>query len=343
VLVGGGKMNKLLVVCGSTAAGKTALAVKLAKKFNGELVNADSRQVYRGMDIGTGKDLPASSKFKIQNSKLGIKRKEYQIGYYLISGVPIWLVDVVEPDYRFSVADYIKVAVPVIKDIWQRNKLPILVGGTGFYLRSLLGGIETVGVAPDWSLRNKLEKLTVTELQEKLKRANISRFNRMNQSDRHNPRRLIRAIEVADKDKGNLKKIETLDLKKEAIFWVGLKLPFKKLDKKITQRVKKRLASGLEKEIEGLLKKFSFGNSVLGETIGYQEWEKYFFTPQEKRGGVLPEIIDSWQRAERQYARRQMVWFKKNKQINWFVADKKDLFFQVVKKVGKWYIKGNND
>ena len=117
-------MNKLLVVCGPTAIGKTALAIKLAKRFAGELVNADSRQVYRGMDIGTGKDLPASSKFKVQSSKLGIKREEYQVGYYLISGVPIWLLDVVWPDYRFSVADYIRVATPVVRIFGKERNYP---------------------------------------------------------------------------------------------------------------------------------------------------------------------------------------------------------------------------
>ncbi len=332
-------MKKILVVCGPTATGKTALGLKLAEKFKGELVNADSRQVYRGMDIGTGKEV---DKFSIFNFQFSIGEKK--VGYRCIADIPIWLLDVVWPDYRFSVADYIKVAVPVIKDIWQRNKLPILVGGTGFYLRALLGGIETVGVAPDWDLRRELGKLTVIKLQKKLKKINPDRFNRMNHSDQNNPRRLIRAIEVAsENNKDNPNKIATFSLTKEAVFWLGLKLPLEKLDKKIAQRVEKRLSAGAEREIEELLKKFSFADSVLGETIGYQEWERYFSFSQEERGKILPEIIDNWRRAERQYARRQMVWFKKNKQINWFLADQKDLFFKVAKRIGQWYIKSNND
>ncbi|MGI6278434.1 MAG: tRNA (adenosine(37)-N6)-dimethylallyltransferase [Patescibacteria group bacterium] len=332
-------MKKILVVCGPTATGKTALGLKLAEKFKGELVNADSRQVYRGMDIGTGKEV---DKFSIFNFQFSIGEKK--VGYRRIADIPIWLLDVVWPDYRFSVADYIKVAVPVIKDIWQRNKLPILVGGTGFYLRALLGGIETIGVAPDWDLRRELGKLTVIKLQKKLKKISPDRFNRMNHSDQNNPRRLIRAIEIAsENNKDNPNKIATFSLTKEAVFWLGLKLPLEKLDKKIAQRVEKRLSAGAEKEIEELLKKFSFADSVLGETIGYQEWERYFSSSQEERGEILPEIIDNWRRAERQYARRQMVWFKKNKQINWFLADQKDLFSRVAKKVGQWYIKSNND
>ncbi len=332
-------MKKILVVCGLTATGKTALGLRLAKKFNGELVNADSRQVYRGMDIGTGKEVDKSSIFHLQFS-IGDKK----VGYRCIGGIPIWLLDVVWPDYRFSVADYIEVAVPAIKDIWQRNKLPILVGGTGFYLRSLLGGIETIGVAPDPKLRRKLEKLTLVKLQKRVKKINPNRFNRMNHSDQNNPRRLIRAIEVASKNnKDNPNKIAAFGLTRETVFWLGLKLPLKKLDKKIAQRVEKRLSAGVEKEIEELLKKFSFTDSVLGETIGYQEWQRYFSSSQEGREEILPEIIDNWRRAERQYARRQMVWFKKNKQINWFSADEKDLFFKVAKRVEQWYIKNNND
>ena len=338
-------MNKLLVVCGPTATGKTALAIKLAKRFAGELVNADSRQVYRGMDIGTGKDLPANPKFQILNSEQILNSKfqisNYQIGYYLVSGVPIWLLDVVWPDYRFSVADYIEVATPVIKNIWQRNKLPILVGGTGFYLQGLLEGVGTAGIAPDWSLRNRLEKLTVAQLQKQAERVNPDRFSRMNQSDRHNPRRLIRAIEVGSVGKENSRFIQSrgLGLVKEQVLWLGLTAPFKNLDQKITQRVEKRLGLGLKEEIEKLLKRFDFDNSVLGETIAYRQWREYFQSPLTQRDRVLDDVVSRWKRAERQYARRQITWFKKNKQINWFSVDKNGWLPMVVKKVNKWYIK----
>jgi tRNA dimethylallyltransferase len=341
MLAGEETMNKLLVVCGPTATGKTALAIKLAKRFAGELVNADSRQVYRGMDIGTGKDLPASSKFKVQSSKLGIKREEYQVGYYLISGVPIWLLDVVWPDYRFSVADYIRVATPVVKDIWQRKKLPILVGGTGFYLQGLLEGVGTAGIVPDWSLRNRLEKLTVAQLQEQAGRISPDRFNRMNQSDQHNPRRLIRAVEVASigKENSEFEKVGGLSLLKEQVFWLGLTAPLESLDQKIIQRIEKRLELGLKEEIEKLLKRFDFDNSVLGETIAYRQWREYFQAPLAQRNQILADVVGRWERAERQYARRQITWFKKNKQINWFSVDKIGWLPMVVKEVNQWYIK----
>ena len=157
-------MNRLLVICGPTATGKTALAINLAKNFKGEIVSADSRQVYKGMDIGTGKDLP---KFSIFNFQFSIDKK--QIGYFLLEEVPVWLYDVVEPDYRFNVADYVECASRVIQDIWQRKKLPILVGGTGFYIKALIDGIETLGVPPDWKLREKLSNCQIVKFIERVK------------------------------------------------------------------------------------------------------------------------------------------------------------------------------
>ncbi|NCS99922.1 tRNA (adenosine(37)-N6)-dimethylallyltransferase MiaA, partial [Candidatus Parcubacteria bacterium] len=135
-------MYKLLIICGPTATGKTRLGIELAKKFNGEIVSADSKQVYRGMDVGTGKDLPVSS-------KLQLSAQSFQLGYYEIKRVKVWLLDIVEPDYKFNVADYKKCADAIVEDIWKRKKLPIVVGGTGFYIKAIVDGIETMGVLPD--------------------------------------------------------------------------------------------------------------------------------------------------------------------------------------------------
>ena len=129
--------QKVLIICGPTGVGKTSLGIRLAKKYNGEIVSADSRQVYKGMDIGTGKDL---NQFSIFNFQFSIKDK-YKIGYYEISGIKVWLYDVVDPDYKFNVADYLRCVESVIKDIWKRKKLPILAGGTGFYIKALVDGV----------------------------------------------------------------------------------------------------------------------------------------------------------------------------------------------------------
>ncbi len=189
------KNNQLLIICGPTAIGKTNLAIKLAKALNGELVSADSKQVYKGMDIGTGKDLPKSSKLQFPSSNLRLKN--FQIGYYSLDSIPVWLLDIVNPDYRFSVADYVECAHRVMADIHLRGKLPIMVGGTGFYIKGVVDGIETLGVEPDWDLRQKFNYLGVEELQEKLRKLDPTRLKAMNESDRNNPRRLIRAIEIS--------------------------------------------------------------------------------------------------------------------------------------------------
>ena len=148
-------MARLLIICGPTATGKTALAIEIAQKYHGEIVSADSRQVYEGMDIGTGKDIPKNSKFQISNIKLNEKFNTCNIGFREKEGIPIWLVDVVEPDYQFNVGEYRNLARIVIQDIWNRGKLPIVVGGTGFYIHSIQSNAEFIDIPPDPKLREK--------------------------------------------------------------------------------------------------------------------------------------------------------------------------------------------
>ncbi len=134
--------QKLLVICGLNATGKSDLAVKIAKKFDGEIISADSRQVYKKMDIGTGKDVSGIFINKFSNTN-------FQIGYYEVKGIKIWLLDVVEPDYRFNVADYERCAKVAVEDIRKRGKLPIVCGGTGLYIKATVDGIETSEIKPD--------------------------------------------------------------------------------------------------------------------------------------------------------------------------------------------------
>jgi tRNA dimethylallyltransferase len=337
-------MAKLLIVCGPTATGKTDLALKLAKKFKGELVNADSRQVYRGLNIGTGKDLPSGASFHNCQRRFNLEKSPFGVGYYLLEkDIPIWLLDVVTPDYNFNVADYLRLAVPVIKDIWARGKLPILVGGTGFYLQALIVGVGTAHIPQNKSLRQDLVALSQEQLQTRLLKDDPAKFASMNNSDRHNPRRLIRAIEVADfSDNKETEEIPSLSKAEVDILWLGLKLDLPLLDKRIDQRVKTRLNQGLLTEIEGLLKEgYSFANSVLGETLAYAQWRDYFSTSQDKNS-ELEKAIWAWKKAEKQYARRQMTWFRKNKRLVWFdVSCGKDLSGPIAKKVKKWYINNN--
>src|SRR3989344_3202436 len=144
-------MNKLLIVSGPTSTGKTAIGLELAKKYNGEIVSCDSRHVYKGMDIGTGKDIPKEN-------------------------IPIWLVDVVAPSYSFNLSDFVSLSQIVIRDIWNRKKLPIVVGGTGLYIKSLLVPLNLVNIPRDEVLRQKLEKQKVNELIKILKKENLLKW-----------------------------------------------------------------------------------------------------------------------------------------------------------------------
>ena len=185
-------MKKLLVILGPTATGKTDLALYLAKKFNGELVSCDSRQIYGGLDIGTGK-MPSNSTYEVKRIR---PCRSNDIGYWEIDGIKIWMYDVVSPKKQYSVADYVKDADRVIGEIRAKGKLPIIVGGTGLYLKAIFEGLPNLAIPVDKKLRNRLAKLSKAELQEKLKKVSPEKWESLNQSDRENSRRLIRAIEL---------------------------------------------------------------------------------------------------------------------------------------------------
>ncbi len=277
-------MSKLLIVCGPTATGKTALAVQLAKKFNGELVSADSRQVYRGMDIGTGKD-----REKID--------------------VPIFLYDVVNPDEEFSVNHYMRLANHVIGDIVKRKKLPIVVGGTGLYINALIYPPETMNIPPDKKLRKKLKQASVASLQEMV---GLTILQSMNQSDRQNPRRLMRKIEIARAKKALPKPVQMFDY-----LVIGLTAALPVLYKRIDQRVDERLRQGMEGEVETLVAKYGRDIPAMS-ALGYRSLER-------------------WKLDEHAYARRQLTWFRKVKDIRWFDITEAQWKRKVEALVRAWY------
>ncbi len=309
-------MNKLVVICGPTATGKTTLAIKLAKDFNGEIVSADSRQVYKGMDIGTGKDIE-NGKWKMENGEKG---------HWEIAGIPVWLYDVVEPDQEFSVAQYVELAWKVIEDIWQRGKLPFLVGGTGFYIKSVMEGIENLGISRDEKLRENLEKLTVEQLQKILEKTCPERLREMNHSDQNNPRRLIRAIEIASQYQiSNIKyqKYKAI-IKNFKTLFVGLTVPKKVLYERIDHRVKQMIQAGLENEIKNLLKQGCSWDLPAMSGIGYAQWQPHF----EKKAN-LSEVIQKIKLATHAFARRQLTWFGAQKRIIWFDISARDCYDKV--------------
>jgi len=279
-------MKKLLVVCGPTSTGKTKLALSLAKEFNGTLISADSRQVYKYMDIGTGKG------------------EEKVLGY-----------DLVNPNEEFSVSQYVNFANKEIQNIYKEGKLPILVGGTGLYIKSITDGIETADVPPNEKLREELSKKSVKELFELLEEADSKKAISMNESDRKNPRRLVRAIEIANYDL----KIEISKPDYDILF-IGLTTPLLELKERIEKRVDERIEMGFQKEID-FLKNNGFWEGAPQSTLGYREW---------------PDI-DRWKLEEFKYAKRQMTWFKKNERINWFNITDLKFKSEVENLVRKWY------
>lgn len=284
----------LFILFGQTATGKTAQALRLVDQYQGEIVNFDSRQIYKRLDIITGKDKPTDPKYKI------------------------WLYDIVDPKDIFSSAEYAEIAFNTIKDIIVRGKTPILVGGTGHYLRHILFGTPKIQAKEDWNLRKQLESKTVSELQLLLKEKNSALLESMNNSDRNNPRRLIRRIEIAACGGflPNITKEESLSsrLKDSGALKDNLAityLPFfhattEIVREKIRQRVDARLADGAVQEVENLLKDGYTKDDPGLNAIGYKQIIEYL-----EHKITLNEAKEQWITKEVQYAKRQKTYFNK--------------------------------
>ncbi len=266
-------MKTVIVIVGTTATGKSALAVKIAKKIKGEVISADSRQVYKGLDIGTGKITP----------------KEMR-------GVPHYLLDVASPKKKFTVVEYKKLAEERIQEILEGGKTPIICGGTGFYIDAITKGVVFPEVPPNAKLRKELSNKSAEELFKILENLDKARAKNI---DKHNPVRLVRAIEIA-KALGKVPKIKEVKPKYKFIK-IGLHLPADVLEKKIQKRVKGMFKKGLKKEIAKLKKQ-----GVSAKRL--QEFGFEYFEPTEDK--VISETI--------KYAKRQMTWFKRDKEIKWF-------------------------
>lgn len=324
--------NKTLVILGSTATGKTDLALKLAKKFNGELVSCDSRQVYKGLDIGTGKLPSQMSNLKKQNR------------FWEIDGIKIWLYDVTGPKKQYSVADYIKDARKVIGDIRKRGKLPIIVGGTGFYLKALLEGLPNLAIPLDWQLREELTELPLEDLQKKLQKLSPKKWEKMNNSDRKNPRRLVRALEIVimnPKGEGSFMVGEDSSLvAQNDILKIGLTAPRQILYQRIDERVVSRIDQGMIEEARNLHK------SGLSYKRMRQLGLEYGVLADYLQGNISKqELIRVMQGKIHGYARRQITWFNNpstsSGYIHWFDITDKKFIHKMEDLISKWYDDGN--
>jgi tRNA dimethylallyltransferase len=279
--------KKVVVVLGQTASGKSDRAVRLAIKFDGEVISADSRQVYKRLDIGTGK----------------ITKKEMR-------GVPHYMLSVASPDRQFSVAEYIKQARKIIDDMHKREKLPVVCGGTGFYIDALLGHMRLSSIPPYKALREKLEKKTTEELFDELK---MQAPLRAKMIDARNRRRLIRALEISlaspyssftDIHSGH----PSYDYLK-----IGLVLPDQELKEKISIRLFARIREGMFGEVKNLHKKGLSWKRMDGLGLEYRYISRYL------RGNISKEEMKEKLKTEIwRYAKRQKTWFKKDKKIHWF-------------------------
>lgn len=273
---------KLIVISGPTSSGKTDLSIKLAKKFNGEIVSADSRLVYKGMDIGTAKP------------------KDFK-------GIPHHMIDIINPDDDFNVAIYKEKAVKIIDSIIERGKQPFLVGGTGLYIKSITDNLSFPKIENNKKLRDDLEKKSLEELfliYQKIDEEGSKKI------DIKNKRRLIRAIEVST----TLKESFFKERKEEELYDVvhlGIKISNDKLKERIEKRVNQMIRDGLEKEVKKLYKKYGSEIASL-RTIGYQEWKEYF-----DKKITLKELKEKIVLNTFKFSKRQLTWFKKDKRIKW--------------------------
>jgi len=288
------KKPKIVAIVGPTSSGKTALSLALAQHYTGEIISADSRQVYRDMNIGTGKILPQQ-----------------------MDSIPHYMIDIADPAEQYSVAQYTLEARQHIIDILARNNVPFVVGGTGMYISALLEGITFPEIPPNPKLRAELEQKSTIELFTLLQAKDPRRAETI---DPENPRRLIRALEIVDA-------IGVVpDVQSESpydILWIGLDLPKEELQAKIRYRIQKMIDDGLIQEVEGLLAHGITHERLQELGLEYRHVSWYL----QGKYKDIDEMTDDLATKTNQYAKRQMTWFKRNKNIQWFNSnlDKEDI------------------
>ena len=284
--------GKLLVIIGPTAVGKTKLSIELAKRFNGEIISGDSMQVYKGMDIGTAK----------------IKKQEME-------GVPHYLLDIKEPDEPFSAAEFQKRANTCIEDIQNRGKLPIIVGGTGLYIQSVIYDYHFSEAPSDPLYREKLEKQVKEEgiepVFEHLRSVDPESAKRIHPN---NVRRVIRALEIfhcTGKTMSEQMNQQPTEMKYDTCI-IGLTMDRDQLYKRIDQRVDGMVEEGLFDEVQSFYDR-GLRDCQSIQAIGYKEIYDYF----EDRASI-DEAIDSLKQNSRRYAKRQLTWFRNKMDVIWF-------------------------
>ncbi len=284
--------SKVIVICGPTASGKTGLSIELAKRIGGEIVSADSMQIYKDMNIGTAK----------------VTMEEMQ-------GIKHYLIDFISPEQRYSVADFKKDAENAIAKILENGKVPIVVGGTGLYINSLIYGIEYQDIKIDMNYRNELEKIAQEKgldyLYEKAVEIDSQAMKTISRNDR---KRIMRVLEIY-KQTGKTKTQQDIDSRKNGIKYdykvFAINMDREKLYERINLRVDKMLEQGLIDEVKNMLKKYAEMPTAM-QGLGYKEVVQYLDNEI-----TYEEMVEKIKMESRRYAKRQLTWFRKNKDIIW--------------------------
>ena len=289
------KKKTVVVICGPTASGKTSLGIKIANDINGEIISADSMQIYKDMNIGTAKPT---------------KEEQSMAKHYLIDFVP--------PDKRYSVADFKNDATKTIKEIFKNGKTPIVVGGTGLYINSLVYNIDynSEGEA-DLEYRNELEKKDITELYEIAKKIDDEALNKISPNDK---KRIMRIIEIYHSTGKTKTELEKESIKKNEYDYKIFVLNWErqKLYERINLRVDMMINDGLINEVQDLLKKYdNFPTAFQG--LGYKEVKEYLDGKLTKE-----DMIEKIKQESRRYAKRQITWFKRYKNAIWLDGENQD-------------------
>ena len=283
---------KVIVICGPTASGKTALSIELAKKINGEIVSADSMQISKDMTIGTAKPTPEE-----------------------MQGIQHYLIDCISPEHRYSVAEYKKDAENAIEKILKKGKIPIVVGGTGLYVDSLIYGIEYTETKIDQNYRKELEKLVEEKgleyVYNKAKEIDPEAVQKISKNDK---KRILRILEIY-KETGKTKTQQEIESRKNEVKYdykvFAINMERQILYNRINKRVDIMIQNGLIEEVQNLLKKYKqFPTAMQG--LGYKEVVQYLNKEYTKE-----EMIENIKIQTRRYAKRQLTWFRKNKQTIW--------------------------
>ena len=283
---------KIIVICGPTASGKTALSIQLAKKINGEIISADSMQIYKDMDIGTAKPSPDE-----------------------MNGVKHYLIDNVSPTIRYSVANYKKDALSAIQEILEKGKTPIIVGGTGLYVDSLVNGIEYDDIEIDLDYRKELDKIAdekgLKELFDEAMKIDPIAMKKISQNDR---KRIFRVLEIYHST-GKTKtqqEIESREKENPYEFIVfGINMDREKLYERINKRVDIMIEQGLVDEVKSLMEKYDELPTAI-QGLGYKEVVAYL-----NNECSYEEMVETIKQESRRSAKGQLTWFRRNKQIIW--------------------------